>query len=304
MTSENPMTRTDRTVRVRRILWIVFALNLLVAAAKYLWGLFSGSTSMQADGIHSVFDSLGNVIALIGVAIASRPADASHPYGHSKFETYGSLLIGVLLLIAAINVGTTAIGNLIEGTSAAEVSATSFTVMVITLAINICVSIGEHRAGTHLSSEMLKADASHTLSDAFVSIGVIIGLAFVALGYPAADSIAALAVCLFILIAAAGVFKRGIDTLSDHSRIPTSEIEAIAERFEDIRDIHRIRTRGTESAIYCDLHILVDPDMSVKKAHSIADELADTIEKENPNICEVLVHIEPDTEEERRRGES
>lgn len=258
---------------------------------------------MQADGIHSVFDSLGTVIALIGVAIAARPADASHPYGHSKFETYGSLLIGVLLLIAAINVGTTAIGDLIDGTGSPEVTPTSFAVMLITLAINICVSIGERRAGSKLSSEMLKADASHTLSDAFVSIGVVIGLIFVTLGYPAADSIAALIVCVFILAAAAGVFKRGIDTLSDHSRIPTSEIDAIAKRFPDIRDVHRIRTRGTESAIYCDLHILVDPEMSVRKAHSIADELADAIEKEDPNICEVLVHIEPDTEEERNRNE-
>ena len=80
--------------QVERVLWIVLLLNMAVAAAKFFYGLASGSASMQADGIHSVFDSLGNVIGLIGISLAARPADAGHPYGHSKFETYGSLAIG------------------------------------------------------------------------------------------------------------------------------------------------------------------------------------------------------------------
>lgn len=296
------MQPNSRTDQVRRILWIVFALNLIVAGAKYIWGILSASASMQADGIHSVFDSLGNVIALIGVAIAARPADPEHPYGHSKFETYGSLLIGVLLLMAAFQVGTNAIDHLANGTYSAEVTTASFVIMVLTLLVNIGVSTYERNAGKKLSSEMLLADASHTLSDAFVSIGVIIGLAFVALGYPQADSITALIVCVFILVAAFGVFRRGLKTLSDHSRIPASKIEALASRFPEIREMHRIRTRGTESCVYCDLHILVDPNMSVLDAHRVGDKLTEAIEIENPNICEVLVHIEPDTEEERNEA--
>ena len=97
MASGLTSTKTNRARSVERVLWIVLVLNLAVAAAKFFYGLASGSASMQADGIHSVFDTLGNVVGLVGIALAARPADESHPYGHAKFETYGSLVIGVLL---------------------------------------------------------------------------------------------------------------------------------------------------------------------------------------------------------------
>lgn len=283
----------DSSAEVKRILWAVFGLNVLVAAAKYVWGLASGSTSMQADGIHSVFDSLGNIIALIGIAIASRPADKSHPYGHSKFETYGSLLIGILLLAAALEIGVSAISNLANGRYGVEVNAVSYAVMIVTLAINFGVTIFERRAGNRLHSEMLKADAAHTLSDALVSIGVIVGLIFVSFGFPQADSIAALVVTFFIIASAVGVFKRGLNTLSDHARIPAEQIIEIAKDFPQIVEVHNVRTRGTESCIYCDLHLLVEPDTTVAHAHKIGDDLEDAIKEKHPNVVEVLVHIEP-----------
>lgn len=281
------------TSQIKRILWLVFGLNLLVAALKFFWGLLSQSASMQADGIHSVFDSLGNIIGLIGVAMASKPADKGHPYGHSKFETYGSLLIGILLLAAALEIGIGAVTSLIQGTHNAQVSAASFVVMVGTLAVNIGVTLFERRQGKRLKSEMLLADASHTFSDALVSIGVIAGLAFVLAGFPQADSIAALVVTFFIIVSAVGVFRRGLNTLSDHSRIPAEDIIRIASGFPSIREVHKVRTRGTESCIYCDLHLLVDPEMSVLDAHELGDRLEDAIKETYPEVCEVLVHIEP-----------
>ena len=96
MASGLTSTKTNRARSVERVLWIVLALNLVVAAAKFAYGLVSQSASMQADGIHSLFDSVGNVVGLVGIALAARPADEGHPYGHSKFETYGSLAIGVV----------------------------------------------------------------------------------------------------------------------------------------------------------------------------------------------------------------
>ena len=169
------MTTDGKTAhgrQVERVLWIVLVLNLVVAASKYFYGLASGSASMQADGIHSVFDSLGNVIGLVGISLAARPADAGHPYGHSKFETYGSLAIGVLLLFAAFEVGSSAVEKLVAGTYTAQVTPVSFIVMVGTLVVNLFVTLYERRAGKRLKSEILAADAAHTLSDAFVSIGV------------------------------------------------------------------------------------------------------------------------------------
>ena len=123
--SKNPVSQRMRSIR--RVLWIVLMLNLAVAAAKYVYGVISGSASMQADGIHSVFDSAGNVVGLVGIALAVRPADEGHPYGHAKFETYASLAIGALLLVAAaFEVGSSAIAKLVSGVFTVEVHADLF----------------------------------------------------------------------------------------------------------------------------------------------------------------------------------
>ena len=233
---------STRMRSIRRVLWIVLVLNLAVAAAKYVYGTVTGSASMQADGIHSVFDSAGNVVGLVGIALASRPADEGHPYGHAKFETYASLVIGVLLLLA----------------------------------------------------EGLAADANHTLSDALVSVGVIVGLAAVALGFPMADPVMALVVTLAILATAWDVFKHALATLSDRARIPEEDVRAAALAVPGVRDAHRIRTRGTEGEVYADLHVLVALEMTVKDAHDLSERVERAVEERFPNVAEALVHIEPD----------
>ncbi|HIW76625.1 MULTISPECIES: cation diffusion facilitator family transporter [Gordonibacter] len=283
-----------RMREVRRVLWVVLLLNLAVAAAKYAYGALSGSASMQADGIHSVFDSFGNVVGLIGIALASRPADESHPYGHAKFETYASLAIGVLLLLAALEVGTSAVGKLVAGSYTAEVTPVSFVVMVGTLIINIGVTAYERRCGKRLKSEVLAADANHTLSDAFVSIGVIAGLVAVALGFPMADPLMALVVTVAILVTAFDVFKHALATLSDRARIPEDDLRAAALSVTGVRDAHQVRTRGTEGEVYADLHVLVAPEMTVGEAHGLSEQVEAAVQARFPNIVDVLVHIEPD----------
>lgn len=291
------LVRSETTYRVRairRVLWIVLLLNLAVAAAKFTYGVISGSASMQADGIHSVFDSAGNVVGLIGIALAARPADEGHPYGHAKFETYASLVIGVLLLAAAVEVGVSAVQKLLSQTYTAEVTAVSFIVMIGTLIVNVCVTCYERKQGRLLKSEILLADASHTLSDALVSIGVIVGLVFVALGYPMADPIMALVVMVAILATAFDVFKRGLSTLSDHARIPEQDVYEVVMRIEGVSNAHKIRTRGTEDEVYVDLHVLVDPTMTVLKAHEVADAVETALQTNFDSVRDVVVHIEPD----------
>ncbi len=285
---------SERMRSIKRVLWAVLFLNLAVAAAKYIYGSISGSASMQADGIHSVFDSAGNVVGLIGIAIASRPADESHPYGHAKFETYASLVIGILLLLAAIEVGGSAIQKLVSQNYSAEVTPMSFIVMAVTLLINIGVTRYERKRARELNSEVLRADASHTLSDALVSVGVIIGLVLVALGVAPADPIMALVVTVAILFTAYDVFRHGFATLSDRSRIPEDELRDFALSIPQVKNAHRIRTRGTEGEVYVDLHILVDPAMTVVAAHELSTEVEESIKRHFPHVIEVLVHIEPD----------
>lgn len=292
MLSKNPVS--DRMRSIRRVLWAVLFLNLAVAAAKYVYGTISGSASMQADGIHSVFDSMGNVVGLVGIALAARPADQGHPYGHAKFETYASLVIGILLLLAAFEVGSSAVGKLSSGIYTAEVTLLSFVVMVVTLAVNIGVTLYERRCAKRLKSEVLAADANHTLSDALVSIGVIVGLVAVALGFPVADPLMALVVTVAILATAYDVFKHALATLSDRARIPEEDVRKAALSVAGVRHVHRIRTRGTEGEVYADLHVLVAPQMTVSDAHALADDVEETIETRFPSVIEVLVHIEPD----------
>lgn len=284
---------SERMSSIRRVLWIVLVLNLAVAAAKYVYGTISGSASMQADGIHSVFDSAGNVVGLVGIALAARPADESHPYGHAKFETYASLVIGVLLLLAAFEVGSSAVSKLMSGTYTAEVTPVSFIVMVGTLIVNLGVTTYERRCAKRLKSEVLAADANHTLSDALVSIGVIVGLIAVALGFPVADPVMALVVTIAILATAYDVFKHALSTLSDRARIPEEDLREVAMGVEGVQDAHRIRTRGTEGEVYADLHVLVAPEMTVGAAHELADRVEAAVQAKFPTVIEVLVHIEP-----------
>ncbi len=290
---ETNCQKAPRSAAVERVLWIVLLLNMAVAAAKFFFGLASGSTSMRADGIHSFFDGFGNVVGIIALSVASRPADKSHPYGHAKFETYGSLVIGVLLLAAAFEVGSSAVGKLVSGVYTADVTWLSFVVMVGTMAVNIGVTCYERHCGKKYRSDILLADASHTLSDAFVSLGVIAGLVLVQLGFPAADPVMALVVTAAILVTAVGVFRTALRTLSDHARIPSRDISAIASSIPGVCNVHQVRTRGTQGEVYCDLHIQVEPEMTVFHAHGLADQVEDALKRQFPAITEVLVHIEP-----------
>ncbi|NLG10754.1 MAG: cation transporter [Coriobacteriaceae bacterium] len=299
MHSRNPEV-FDRVHQIRRVLLIILLLNVSVALAKLIYGLITSSISMQADGVHSFFDGAGNIVGLIGMAVACRPADAGHPYGHGKFETIASVIIGLILLTTAVNVGREAVVTLMSGTSTAQVTWLSFVVMIATLCINVGVTLYERRAGKRLNSEILIADASHTLSDALVSVGVIVGLVFVSVGITAADGVIALAVSMVILYTAWTIFRQAAVTLSDKARLPLKEVMKIACSNPGVSECHRIRTRGMPGEVYVDFHILVDAQMSVQEAHGIADDIESALKSEYPAIADIVIHIEPDTDEQRQ----
>ena len=289
----------DRNENVRRVMWIVLFLNLAVALAKIVTGHVFAAASVQADGIHSVFDAASNVVGLLGLFVAARPADASHPYGHGKYEAFASTFIGILLLAAACEVGWSAISALISGEHEVQTSLVSFIVMVVTIIINVSVTTYERRMGKKYNSALLGADAKHTLSDVLVSLSVIVGLVFVALGFPVADAIATLIVCVAILAAAVSVFKEVHDTFSDEARIDAGQIAAAVNGVSGVRSCHHIRTRGMEGEVYADLHVLVDPQMTILAAHEVAEAVEVAIRQKFSQVQEVLVHLEPDTPEER-----
>lgn len=282
-----------RVRTIRRTLWIVLALNLTVAAAKLAYGLFTGSVAMTADGFHSLLDGSSNVIGLLAMILAARPPDERHPYGHAKYETYASAVIGGMLVLAAWEVGRRAVEGLVGRTQPPEVTVVSFVVMIVTLAINTGVTLYERRIGRRVRSDLLIADASHTASDIFVSLGVIGSLVAVKLGAPIADPIIALVIALVIVRTAISVLARAEATLSDRARLDVAEVCAAARMIEGVKGCHSVRTRGTESEVFVDLHAEVDPGATVEEAHRISAAVSDAISGAFPEVVDVLVHLCP-----------
>jgi cation diffusion facilitator family transporter len=279
---------------IRRVLWVVLVLNIAVAMAKLLYGLFSGSVAMQADGVHSLFDGASNVVGLVGMWFAARPADSSHPYGHAKFETFTAATIALMLTVAAYTVGRGAIDSL-QGQGDARVTWASFAIMIGTLFVNLGVTTWETRAGRRLRSEVLVADARHTLSDVLVSSGVIVSLVLVRLGFEKADGVVALLVAVAIGYTALTILRSVGRTLGDAARLPEADIAATAGRVDGVVDCHSVRTRGSESRVFVDMHIEVAADTTIERGHEIAHAVEAELRAKYSEIVDVVAHVEPAT---------
>ena len=280
-----------RTRQVKRVLWQILGVNLLVALAKIAVGMFTGSISMIADGFHSTLDGSSNVIGLIGLSIAARPPDEDHPYGHQKYETFATLSIGLLLLLASWNVLKSAITRLIEG-GAPEVTILSFAVMIVTLGINWLITRYESKKGREFKSTILMADAAHTKSDIFVSLSVLVGLTAVKAGWLWVDAAAALLIMGFIAHTGWQIIRRASNILADSAVVDTQAVEQIALSVDGVLSCHKIRSRGADGATYLDLHIQVDGQMSLEAGHELGHVVQDRL-KEQLGISDVIVHVEP-----------
>lgn len=290
---QESQSSSERVRKIRVVLWVILFLNVGVALAKLIYGYAIGSAAMQADGFHSLFDGTSNVVGLVGMGLAARPADRDHPYGHGKYETYASAIIGVMLLAAAYRIGGSAIEQLTGGADPARVTAASFAVMLVTLCVNLFITVWERRVGRRLNSDILLADADHTGSDVLVSLGVIVSLVLVKMGFPMADPIVALLVAVAIVYTAWGVFKQAGATLSDSARISPVEIRDVVVHCAGVLGAHNIRTRGSRAEVYVDLHVQVDATRSVADGHEIAETVERCIVDEFPSVVDVLVHLEP-----------
>jgi cation diffusion facilitator family transporter len=287
------VTAGARMHSIRVVLWVVLALNVVVALAKLLYGLFSKSAAMQADGISSLFDGVSNVVALIGMRFAARPADRGHPYGHAKFETFTAAAIALMLGIACYGVARGAIGSL-RGHQVTNVTVASFAIMIATLAINILVTTWESRAGRRLGSEVLTADSRHTLSDVMVSIGVIISLILTKVGVAKADGVVALLVAVVVAYTAITIIRRVARTLGDAARLPEDEVASVCTAVPGVAGCHSVRTRGSETQIAADLHIYVAPETTVAQGHAVAHAVETALRAAYPHLTDVVVHVEPE----------
>ena len=279
--------------KVKFVLWIILFANLGVAITKMVVGYLVNSISLSTDGIHSLSDGLSNVVGLIGVTIASRPVDKEHPYGHKKSEIIASLFIGCMLLFLGLK---TLITGFCRFVNPGEISITliSLISLILTIGINIFVTIYERRKGEEYNSFILISDSIHTKSDIFISVGVLISLIGIRMGLPQIiDPIISIIISLLILRASYEIFKESIGILLDKAMIGEEKIIEILNTFSEIKNIHNIRSRGVENDIYVDMHIMIDADTSTEDAHKLSHKIEREIKNNINSNCQVIIHIEP-----------
>ena len=283
----------DNYKKVKFVLWIILFANLGVALTKIIVGYLINSTSLSTDGIHSLSDGMSNVVGLIGITIASIPVDKNHPYGHKKCEIVASLFIGGMLLLLGVK---TLFNGFDRFANPEEINITliSLISLILTICINIFVTLYERKKGEEYNSYILISDSIHTKSDIFISVGVLISLIGIRMGLPQIiDPIISIVISLFILGASYEIFKEAIGILSDRAVIEEAEIREILDCFDEVKDIHKIRSRGCLNEMYVDMHIMIDSNTTTEDAHTLSHNIERAIKNKINNNCQVIIHVEP-----------
>jgi len=281
----------------RRLAAIGLLVNAGLAVVKLLAGILGNSYALIADAIESSLDLVTSALVWLGLKYAARSADASHPYGHGKAEPVTTLFISLVLIGSAGVLAWASIGQVMEPTSQPH-PFTLWVLLGVILTKEILFRI-VHRAGKHLGSGAIRADAWHHRSDAITSIAAFIGIGIAVIGGPgwaAADGWAALFACAIIVFNGSRLMIPALAEILDTAP-PAALIEAIRHTAAavpgvDGTDLCRMRKMGLE--YYVDLHVLVDGNLPVREGHRIAHRVKDAIRADHPAVRDVLVHVEPD----------
>ncbi|MGL5806475.1 MAG: cation diffusion facilitator family transporter [Xenococcaceae cyanobacterium] len=290
---------TDRRSQVRQVLLITLLLNLFVMALKASVGLSIGSLSLQADALHSVTDSLNNILGLVTSRLSSPIPDRDHPYGHQKYEAIGALGIAAFLGIACLEITKGAIERITGGLQPIKISAPELGLILVVLAVNIFVALYERNVGKKLDSPILIADAKHTTSDIWVTVIVLIGLVSVWLGkqwqlpqLAWLDVILAFPVALLVFYSGWHVLKENLPWLVDEMAIAPEAIHRIVMQVPGVINCHDIASRGVIGRqTFIEMHLIVNAK-DVQTAHKITEAVEERLEQ-NFSPVRILIHIEP-----------
>ncbi|MBI1270213.1 cation diffusion facilitator family transporter [bacterium] len=286
--------KVTRLKEARTVFVQTLGLNLLVSFSKLGIGISTNTLSMTADGFHSLLDASSNILGITGLTISSKPADEGHPYGHRKFEALAAIGISFLMFFACFEVLSEAVKRVMSQGSAPETTPLSYVVMVACIIINVLVSRYESKKGAELHSRLLEADSKHTISDVFVSIGVLVSLLAVNLEFYFVDVVASLLIVLVIFKAGYEIIQAHLGILVDAVALEPEEVETLVLKVPGVISCHKIRSRGLEDHVFIDLHVQVSGNISVEEGHKIAYQVEELLMKEISGVEDVMVHIEED----------
>ena len=293
----NPLDQ--RYIQVRNITLIGAAIDFLLGIAKLVIGLLAHSQALIADGVHSLSDLATDFLVLFAAKHAHRAADEEHPYGHGRIETLATVALGVALILVAVGIIFDAARRLQDTDLLLQPGWLALLVALLSVIAKEAIYQYTARVARRLRSNMLMANAWHSRTDAISSIVVVIGVAGVMAGYPYLDAVAAIAVALMIAKIGWDLLWKSAQELIDTALDP-EEVEAIRQTIlavEGVRDCHMLRTRVSGGDSLVDVHIMVDPLLSVSEGHQIGEAVRLSLVGELEHVTDVTVHIDPEDDE-------
>jgi cation diffusion facilitator family transporter len=287
---------TNVIQRSKMVTWVGFWVNIVLSLFKYIAGFVGHSQTMIADATHSFSDLITDVAVLLGINYWSKPADATHPYGHKRIETLVTGLIAFLLGVVGIGIGYEGLISLREPDTS-QVGGIALIMALVSIVSKEILYRWTVIQGKKLESPAIIANAWHHRSDALSSLPafIAIGLSLIDKRLSYFDHIGAVVVSLFILKTSWDLLLPVLQELSDKgaSDNDVMMIIKIAESIEGVREVHAVRTRKHGHAMFVDLHVLVDGDLSVTMGHAIAGEVKHKLLEYGPSVQDVIIHIEP-----------
>jgi cation diffusion facilitator family transporter len=279
----------ERDGKVRRVIIIEGLANAAVLLLKLVVGVSTGSLAVLGDAVHSLGDVANNVVAWFVIRVSAQPPDRHHPYGHRKFETLAVFVLATLLTVLGVELALGALRREAEPTIGHP---WALPLMLTVLMVNVALATWEGTWARRLRSDILGADARHTLADVLTTVVVIIGWQVSARGYPWIDTLCALAVALFVLGLAFGLFRRAVPILVDQVAVEPESISEAALSVPGVRRVKTVRSRSIGSSIAIDMVVTVDAGITTAKAHAIADGIEEEL-RERFAIDDVTIHVEP-----------
>ena len=271
-------------------------IGLIVLGLKFLAWYVTGSIALYSDALESIVNVVTALVALLAVRLAQKPADAALPYGYHKAEYFSAVLVGVMIIVAAILIGREAALGLMAP-RLPEAPVQGLAISGVATAVNVAWAFVLIRHGRAVRSPALEADGRHLLTDVISTLGVLVGLALVLLtGWAVLDPILAGLVALNILWSGWGVIRQSIGGLMDVAVPPETQKvirEVIATNAEGAIEAHDIRTRQAGKMTFIDFHLVVPGAMSVDAAHAICDRIEAKL-RETVKDALITIHVEPE----------